>query len=164
VSRSTSDHVEARLQTRLVNSQRICLAGQPLARSSRCPRHTEAPRAPRIHLTPTSGPRRTTITDHKPRRRGNAEPHVLTRGHQRVARPRAGPPAQCRATRQSRISVPLCLGVWESPKITASRKTLRYKLRTARLRGNPFSPPPPISPTGLMTRSGVRASLTMPTC
>src|SRR6185503_240779 len=38
--------------------------------------------APRIHLIPTCGPRRTTITDHKPRRRGNAEQHVLTRGHQ----------------------------------------------------------------------------------
>src|SRR4030095_14729233 len=41
--------------------------------------------APTIQLTPTSGPQRTTIPDHKPRRRGNAEPHVLTGGHQRVA-------------------------------------------------------------------------------
>ena len=31
-------------------------------------------------MTPTSGTRRTTMMDHKPRRRGNAEPHVLTRG------------------------------------------------------------------------------------
>ena len=33
-------------------------------------------------MTLKSGPRRTTMTDHKPRRRGNAEQHVLTRGHQ----------------------------------------------------------------------------------
>ena len=40
-------------------------------------------------MTPTSGPRRTTMTDHKPRRRGNAEP--LTRGHEQVA---PGPPGR----------------------------------------------------------------------
>ena len=64
-------------------------------------------------MTPKSGRRRTTMTDHKPRSRGNAEPHVLTRGHERVAhRARHPHPPEPRDIHV--ISVPLCLGVSES--------------------------------------------------
>src|SRR4029434_2186060 len=78
-------------------------AAGPLLTLSTTHRGSEAPRIHDANVRSTAHD----DADHKPGRRGNAEPHVLTRGHERVA---PGPPG--RADGASGTAVTSCVRAW----------------------------------------------------